>query len=80
MKKFIFLCMFLMNFVAVNAVLKLDLSSTIKNTFFQREVSLWMGIMSASIFALFTIEVVKNFDKIMKKRKVESKHLIDSYA
>lgn len=79
MKKLILFFMFFINFVAVKAVLNIDISSTINNALFQEEISLWFGLLAASVFSLFTIEILKTSNKLIAKNK-KKEHLIDSYA
>ena len=79
MKKLILFFMFFINFVAVKAVLNIDISSTINNALFQEEISLWFGLLAASVFSLFTIEILRTSNKFIAKNK-KKEHLIDSYA
>lgn len=79
MKKLILFFMFFINFVAVKAVLNIDISSTINNALFQEEISLWFGLLAASVFSLFTIEILRTSNKFIAKNK-KKEHLVDSYA
>jgi uncharacterized membrane protein YcaP (DUF421 family) len=79
MKKLILFFMFFINFVAVKAVLNIDISTTINNALFQEEISLWFGLLAASIFSLFTIEILKISNKFVDKNKKKN-HVIDSYV